>query len=110
VRQVGPAIYNVYLLSRLRARVGAIERARMARDLHDGVIQSLIGLEMQIAALRREAIELRRAPRPDRSRLSGGGNDRARSVAIRVSPIGLSDIPRPHHFREASPTSRRLKN
>lgn len=54
VRQVGPAIYNVYLLSRLRARVGAIERARMARDLHDGVIQSLIGLEMQIAALRRE--------------------------------------------------------
>jgi len=54
VRQVGPAIYNVYLLSRLRGRVGAIERARMARDLHDGVIQSLIGLEMQIAALRRE--------------------------------------------------------
>jgi signal transduction histidine kinase len=55
VRQAGPTIYNVYLLGRLRARVRAVERARVARDLHDGVIQSLIGLEMEVDALRREA-------------------------------------------------------
>lgn len=53
--QVGPAIYNVYLHGRLRARVGAIERARAARELHDGVIQSLIGLEMHLDVLRRQA-------------------------------------------------------
>lgn len=53
--QVGPAIYNVYLHGRLRARVGAIERARAARELHDGVIQSLIGLEMHLEVLRRQA-------------------------------------------------------
>ena len=29
LRQVGPAIYNVYLLRRLRARAGALERARV---------------------------------------------------------------------------------
>ena len=54
VRQAGPTIYNVYLLGRLRARVRTVERARVARDLHDGVIQSLIGVEMEVDALRRE--------------------------------------------------------
>jgi signal transduction histidine kinase len=54
VRQAGPTIYNVYLLGRLRARVRTVERVRVARDLHDGVIQSLIGLEMEVEALRRE--------------------------------------------------------
>ena len=55
LRQVGPAIYNVYLLRRLRARAGALERARVAQELHDGVIQSLIALEMQFDVLRRRA-------------------------------------------------------
>lgn len=54
VRQVGPAIYSVFLMRRLRSRVGAVERARVARELHDGVIQSLIGLEMQVDVLRRQ--------------------------------------------------------
>jgi signal transduction histidine kinase len=52
--QVSPAIYGVFLLSRLRSRAGAIERARVARELHDGVIQSLIGLEMEVDVLRRQ--------------------------------------------------------
>jgi signal transduction histidine kinase len=53
-RQVFPVLYNLYLLRRLRTRVGELERARVARELHDGVIQSLLGLEMQIQVLRRE--------------------------------------------------------
>ena len=40
VHQVGPAVYNVYLLHRLRRRAGAAERARFARELHDGAVQS----------------------------------------------------------------------
>lgn len=52
VQQVGPTVFSVYLLDRLRARAGAIERARVARELHDGVIQSLIGVEMQLEVLR----------------------------------------------------------
>ncbi len=63
LRQVGPAIYNVYLLRRLRARAGALERARVAQELHDGVIQSLIALEMQFDVLRRRSVE-----DPERSR------------------------------------------
>jgi signal transduction histidine kinase len=55
VRQVGPAVYNVYLLSRLRIRAGALERARFARELHDGAVQSLIAVEMQVDVLKRQS-------------------------------------------------------
>jgi signal transduction histidine kinase len=55
VHQVGPAIYNVYLLHRLRRRAGAAERARFARELHDGAVQSLIAVEMQVDVIRRQA-------------------------------------------------------
>ena len=55
VRQVGPAVYNVYLLRRLRMRAGAVERARFARELHDGAVQSLIAVEMQVDVLKRQA-------------------------------------------------------
>jgi signal transduction histidine kinase len=55
LRQVGPAVYNVYLMHRLRRRAGAAERARFARELHDGAVQSLIAVEMQVDVLRRQA-------------------------------------------------------
>jgi signal transduction histidine kinase len=54
MRQIGPALYTVFLLRRLRSRAGAIERARVARDLHDGAIQALISVEMQVDVLRRQ--------------------------------------------------------
>jgi signal transduction histidine kinase len=55
VRLVGPAVYNVYLLHRLRRRASAAERARFARELHDGAVQSLIAVEMQVDVVRRQA-------------------------------------------------------
>ena len=54
VREVGPAMYNMYHLRRLRSRARAMERSRLAHELHDGVIQSLIGMEMQTDAVRRQ--------------------------------------------------------
>ena len=50
---ISPALTNVFLLRRLRSRAGAVERARVARELHDGAIQALFGIEMRIDALRR---------------------------------------------------------
>ncbi|MGE5360439.1 MAG: sensor histidine kinase [Bacteroidales bacterium] len=55
VQQVGPALFNLYLQRRLQSRAGVVERARISRELHDGVIQSLIGIEMQIEVMRRQA-------------------------------------------------------
>jgi hypothetical protein len=36
---ITPALTNVFLLRRLRSRAGAVERARVARELHDGAIR-----------------------------------------------------------------------
>ncbi len=54
IRQVGPALFNLYLQRRLQSRAGVVERARISRELHDGVIQALIGIEMQLEVMRRE--------------------------------------------------------
>jgi signal transduction histidine kinase len=51
VRAVAPAVYSVYRLRRVRSRAGAMERTRIARELHDGVIQTLIGVEMKLDGL-----------------------------------------------------------
>ncbi len=52
-----PALTNVFLLRRLRMRAGAAERARVARELHDGAIQSLFAIDMKLEALRRDRTE-----------------------------------------------------
>lgn len=51
-RQVSPALYNVYILRRLRSRAAAVERGRVARELHDGVVQSLHAIAFRLYALR----------------------------------------------------------
>jgi len=55
VREVAPAIQYMHDLGRLRSRAQAAERTRLAHELHDGVIQSLMGLEMQTELVRRNA-------------------------------------------------------
>jgi len=35
---------------------GSVERARFARELHDGAVQSLIAVEMQVDVLRRQSV------------------------------------------------------
>jgi len=71
VRQAGPAVYNVYLLRRLRLRAGAVERARFARELHDGAVQSLIAVEMQVDVLRRQSAKPSGAITDELSRIQG---------------------------------------
>ena len=55
VREVAPAVDFMHHLGRLRSRAQAAERTRLAHELHDGVIQSLMGLEMQTDLVRRHA-------------------------------------------------------
>jgi signal transduction histidine kinase len=52
VGQIVPAMRDHYLLRRPRPRVGASER-RLARELRDGLVHSLSGLEVQMAATRK---------------------------------------------------------
>lgn len=57
VRHVGPQLENVYWLRHLRARAIEAERGRIARDLHDGILQSLLSFQIQLDVLRRKLPE-----------------------------------------------------
>jgi signal transduction histidine kinase len=51
LRHVGPRLHNTYLLRRYGETAGERERARVARELHDGSIQALIGIGMHLDAV-----------------------------------------------------------
>jgi len=52
IRQLGPPLENIFLLRSLRARAVEAERSRISRDLHDGVLQTLLSLKIQLDVLR----------------------------------------------------------
>ena len=52
VEQVMPVIHNIRLLARLASNAAEQERQRLARDIHDSVIQPYIGLQYKLAAIR----------------------------------------------------------
>lgn len=54
-RQIGPAAHQGYLLGTLRALAANAERVRLARELHDSVVQSLIVAEIQVEVVRRRS-------------------------------------------------------
>ncbi len=50
--QAMPVVQNVRLLDRLAKSAAEHERQRLARDIHDSVIQRYIGLQYKVAAIR----------------------------------------------------------
>ena len=63
ITQAAPALHGQYMIARLRTTVIEVARARISRELHDRLLQSLIALEMQMEALRRRAETLPSAVR-----------------------------------------------
>ncbi len=95
IAYVSPALHRDYLIRRVRSRVGATERVKLARELHDGLLQSLIALEMEIEVLRRQT----NAPVPeprlrnvrDQLRLSIS-EVRDVMLSLRLSEITSTDV------------------
>jgi signal transduction histidine kinase len=54
IRSLGPPLENVFLLRHLRARAVESERSRISRDLHDGILQTLLSLKIQLDVLRKK--------------------------------------------------------
>jgi len=62
VEQVKPILDNIRLLERLTSSIAERERQRLARDIHDSVIQPYVGLQYKLAAIRNKAAESELAP------------------------------------------------
>jgi signal transduction histidine kinase len=65
---VAPSLENIFLLRHLRARAIEAERSRISRDLHDGILQTLLSIEIQLDVLRRRV-----ASSPDHAESSLAG-------------------------------------
>ena len=52
VRHISGPLENVFLMRHLRARAIESERSRISRDLHDGILQTLLSLNIQLDVLR----------------------------------------------------------
>jgi signal transduction histidine kinase len=57
IRHLGPQLENLMFLRHLRARAIEAERGRISRDLHDGILQSLLSFHIQLDVLRRKLPE-----------------------------------------------------
>jgi signal transduction histidine kinase len=91
--EASSAVQNVFLLRRLRSRAGALERSRIARELHDGAIQSLLAAEMEVQVLRHRA-----AINPD----AIGEQLKTIQELLHRQALGLRDVMelmKPHDFR-----------
>jgi signal transduction histidine kinase len=68
---VGSAVLSIRLQSRLRRLAVVDDRERIARDIHDAIIQELfaMGLELQATALRSDDAEIRATLRDHAERL-----------------------------------------
>lgn len=95
VAQVAPAIENIRLVDQLASDAADAERRRIARDLHDSIIQPYIGLQIGLAATRSKAIAADARLRRDLDRLldltTQGINE------LRVYVQGLRDGPTLEH-------------
>ena len=82
IEQVIPVLDNIRLVDRLASDAADQERKRIARDLHDSVIQPYIGLQIGLASIRQK--------------LDRGASDLRDDIArlYELTDMGISDLRR----------------
>ncbi|MCL6480850.1 MAG: hypothetical protein K6U02_03910, partial [Firmicutes bacterium] len=83
---------NLYRLRHLRARAVEAERSRISLDLHDGVLQTLLSVEIQLGVLQRK---LRENPEVAAAELASvletlrSGREELRQMVTDLRPLGV---------------------
>ncbi len=54
VGHLGLPLHNLFLLRHMRARAIEGERSRISRDIHDGILQTLLSVDMQLSVIQKE--------------------------------------------------------
>lgn len=55
VRHLGQPLQNLFLLRHIRAHAIEGERSRISREIHDGILQTLLSVDIQLNVLQRKA-------------------------------------------------------
>ncbi len=82
MEQVVPVIENIRLVDKLASEAAEQERQRIARDIHDSIIQPYIGLQLGLAAIQQKIERDGASARDDISRL------------IELTNAGIADLRR----------------
>ena len=91
-RHLGPLVENVFRLRYLRARTVDAERGRISHDLHDGILQTLLGLNIQIEVLRRKMAEADAASAAELAKIQQTLQSEAQGLRAMVNdmrPLGV---------------------
>lgn len=81
-----------YLAERQRQLRAEVERARFARDLHDGALQSIISVEMRLDVLRRQSVAQPGMVAPELRRIQDLLRDEARKMRELMQQMKPLDI------------------
>jgi signal transduction histidine kinase len=54
VRHLGQPLQNLFILRHIRAHAIEAERSRISREIHDGILQTLLSVDIQLDVLRRK--------------------------------------------------------
>jgi signal transduction histidine kinase len=81
-QQITPLVENTRLVDQLASRAADDERRKIARDIHDSIIQPYVGLEMALVAIRQK--------------LRGDDEDTRRKIdgVIELCSAGIADLRR----------------
>jgi signal transduction histidine kinase len=99
-REVGNSLGQMHLSERIRELAVHEDRIRVSRDLHDGVLQALTGIRLELQAIADTA-----GPVADRLRAL----ERALAIEQRELRLFIDELrPAPHGIAEADPIAVRL--
>jgi signal transduction histidine kinase len=91
-RQICPALDNVALLHRVRSKSAANERARIARELHDGIVQTVMGVQIQLHALSARVAGRSKTLASEQDRLAGLLRDEALNLRDLMQQMKSGDL------------------
>ena len=80
IEHLSPLLDNIRLLDRLASEAAEQERKKLARDIHDSVIQPYIGLQLGLAAVRQKLLANDASALKDVNELCEVANDEVRGL------------------------------
>ena len=93
IDQVSPLLDNIRLLDQLASDAADQERKKLARDIHDSVIQPYVGLQLGLAAVRQRLLAENSATLGTVTELCEVTNNEVRSLRNYLDQMKAAEVP-----------------